>query len=113
MSDAITLAAAAERSSNAQTAKRGSSALILLDWICAIVVLPVQAAWTVLSMPARAAASVMGSVEGYVGKKVKREMKTAGKATAGGGGKGADRKGAAAAAAAGVRVQGRGTKKAM
>ena len=103
MSDAITLAAAAERSSNAQKTNRGSSALTLLDWICATVVLPVQAAWAVLSLPARAATTMLGSMEGYVGRKVHREMKTAGKI-----GRVQERKGPAAA-----RVQGRGSKKAL
>ena len=100
MSDAITLAAAAERSSSAQSAKRGSSALTLLDWICATVVLPVQAAWALLSLPARAATTLLGSMEGYVGKKVRREMKTAGKV-----GGGQERKGTTTSRAQGVRTK--------
>ena len=78
MSDAITLAAAAERS-NSQS--RQGTALVLLDWACAAVVLPVQATWSALSLPGRIAAKALGLVEGYIGGKVRREMKTAGKAT--------------------------------
>lgn len=74
MSDAITLAAAAERSSYSKTSRRGS-AFVLLDWICAAVVLPVQAAWTVASLPAKVASTALGVAEGYVGRKVRRELR--------------------------------------
>lgn len=84
MSDAITLAAAAERSNQARS-RRNSSAGILLDWACAAIVLPAHAAWTILGLPARMATTALGYVEGYVGKKVKRELRTAGKAGSGSG----------------------------
>lgn len=102
MSDAITLAAAAERSSYSTTSRRGS-AFVLLDWICAAVVLPVQAAWTVASLPAKVASTTLDAVEGYVGRKVRREMRTA---TRGSGG--VERKSGGP-----VRALGKGTKKVM
>lgn len=102
MSDAITLAAAAERTSYLKTSRRGS-AFVLLDWICAAVVLPVQAAWTLGSLPAKAATTALGAAEGYVGRKVRREMRTA---TRGSGGY--ERK-----TGGPIRVQGKGMKKAM
>lgn len=76
MADAITLAAAAERSTSQ---KKSSSAAILLDWVCAAVVLPAQTAWTVMSLPARAAARTLEVLEGYLGRKVRTELRTAGK----------------------------------
>lgn len=102
MSDAITLAAAAERSSYSKTSRHGS-AFILLDWICAAVVVPVQAAWKVASLPAKVASTALGAAEGYVGRKVRREMRTA---TRGSGG--SERKSGGP-----VRTQGKGMKKAM
>lgn len=104
MSDAITLAAAAERTITTQNSQRRSSTLTLLDWICAAVVLPIQLAWAILSLPARAAVTVLGSLEGFVGRKVRREMKTAGKATSN-----QERKGPASTRA---QAQGRGMKRA-
>jgi len=82
--DAITLAAAAERS-NQTRSRRNSSAGILLDWACAAIVLPAQAAWTIIGLPARMATAALGFVEGYVGRKVKRELRTAGKTGSGSG----------------------------
>ncbi|KAL8711785.1 MAG: hypothetical protein Q9225_007067 [Loekoesia sp. 1 TL-2023] len=79
MSDAITLAAAAERSSNQSSSRRGSSAFILLDWISAAMFLPLQAAWAVISFPAKFASMLVGTIESYVGNTVRREMKTAGR----------------------------------
>lgn len=79
MSDAITLAAAAERSSSTYLKARQRSAFILLDWICSIVVLPVQAAWVAVSLPARLASSVLEVVEGYFVRNVKRDGKTVGR----------------------------------
>ncbi|KAL8707489.1 MAG: hypothetical protein Q9220_007479 [cf. Caloplaca sp. 1 TL-2023] len=83
MSDAITLAAAAERSSTQQRGRRGSSALIILDWASAAILLPARTAWAVISFPAKLAGVLMGTVEAYVGNKVKREMKTAGRTSSG------------------------------
>ena len=54
----------------------------LFDDMAAVASLPIQICWTVVTLPWRAVASLMGSVaagaEGWVGKKVKREMRTAG-----------------------------------
>ncbi|KAL8935256.1 MAG: hypothetical protein Q9216_005519 [Gyalolechia sp. 2 TL-2023] len=83
MSDAITLAAAAERSSNQSRSRRGSSAFVLLDWASAVFLLPLQAGWAVVSFPAKLASMFMGIVENYVGSKVRREMKTAGRSSSG------------------------------
>lgn len=102
MSDAITLAAAAERSSHSKTSRRGS-AFVLLDWICATVVLPVQTAWTVASLPAKMASTALGAAEGYVGRKVRREMRTATRVSGG-----VERKSGGP-----VRAQGKGMKKVM
>lgn len=79
MTDAITLAAAAERSSSTFSKVRQGSALILLDWVCSIVVLPVQAAWVAVSLPARLATSALEVAEGFFVRKVKREMKATGR----------------------------------
>lgn len=110
MSDAITLAAAAERSNQQRQARRGTFAYVLLDWACAAVVLPVQAGWVVLALPGRVVGTVMRRVEGWVGRKVRREMRTAGRGGGGGGGGGSgsghDRR------TGKERVQGRGVKKA-
>ncbi|KAI4116886.1 MAG: hypothetical protein LQ345_002772 [Seirophora villosa] len=83
MSDAITLAAAAERSSNMTSSRRGSSALIVFDWVSTAVFLPLQATWAIVSFPAKVAGTVMGMLEDYVGNKVRREMKTAGRTSSG------------------------------
>lgn len=82
MSDAITLAAAAERSSS-KSSSRGSSALVLFDWVSTALLLPLQAGWAIVSFPAKVAGMLMSLVEDYVGKKVRREMKTAGRTSSG------------------------------
>lgn len=64
MADAITLAAAAERS-NAQKPKH-SSALILLDWICAAIVLPVQTISMCINLPVQVVRTTVTAIEGYV-----------------------------------------------
>lgn len=77
MSDAITLAAAAERSISSQTARRTSSTLTLLDWLCSAVVLPVQATWALFSLPAKLAATALDRVvERYLGTKKKKKTTT-------------------------------------
>ena len=98
MNDAITLAAAAERG---HAASRRSYASILLDWICAAVVMPAQAVYTLLSLPPRASLKVLGILEGYIGKKVRVEMRTAGRTTSAGHSRNNG----------GSRSQGRGNKK--
>ena len=77
MSDAITLAAAAERS---HSKSRQSAAIVLLDWACTAIIIPVQAMWSLASFPARVAGRAIGMIEGYIGGKVRQEMKTAGRA---------------------------------
>ncbi|KAL9601701.1 MAG: hypothetical protein Q9219_002312 [cf. Caloplaca sp. 3 TL-2023] len=79
MSDAITLAAAAERSSSQSSSRRGSYAFILFAWVSTALVLPLQAGWAVISFPPKVAGFFMGKVENFVGNKVRREMKTAGR----------------------------------
>ena len=82
MADAITLAAAAERSTSQ---KKQGSASILLDWICAAVILPAQTGWAVMSLPARMAARMLEMLEGYLGRKVQVELRTAGRTNKPGG----------------------------
>ena len=82
MNDAITLAAAAERTV-AQNRRRSGYSSVLLDWACAIVVLPAQAAWAVLGLPGRIATKAYTIAEDYVSTKVRREMRTAGRSGAG------------------------------
>ncbi|KAL8870968.1 MAG: hypothetical protein Q9174_003106 [Haloplaca sp. 1 TL-2023] len=83
LSDAITLAAAAERSSTQQRGWRGSSTVVLVDWMAAAILLPLRAAWTIIRFPAQLLTLLLGSVEAYVGNKVRREMKTAGRSSSG------------------------------
>lgn len=79
MSDAITLAAAAERTSTQSRSRRGSSAFVLFDWASTMVILPLQAGWAVISFPTKLAGMIVGIIENYVGSKIRREMKTAGR----------------------------------
>ncbi|KAL1878984.1 hypothetical protein Plec18167_004279 [Paecilomyces lecythidis] len=62
--DAIALAAAAQRST---AGGHQNYALILLDWVCAIVVLPVQATWALASMPSRIATWGLFHVKSVLG----------------------------------------------
>lgn len=85
LSDAITLAAAAERSSQSSRQRRGSGVGLvfnLFDDVAAVVALPIQMCWTVLTLPWKLitslAVSVVAWTDGWVGQKVRREMKTAG-----------------------------------
>lgn len=85
LGDAITLAAAAERTSQSSRQRRGSGVGLLFDLfddVAAVVSVPIQMCWTMVALPWRVAASLAGSVvaeaEGWVGKKVMREMQTAG-----------------------------------
>lgn len=80
LADAITLAAAAERSSQASKQRRGSGIVMMLDWATNAVLIPVQLAWTVVSLPGKMLWWMVGYVEGMLGRKYKREMKTAGRA---------------------------------
>ena len=79
MGDAITLAAAAERSSQSNRQRRGSGVSLMVDWFATITMLPIQIGWTILTLPGKIMAGLAGRLEGYVGQKVRREMKTAGR----------------------------------
>ena len=66
--DALTLAAAAERSSSAAATTKPThgSALILLDWICATIVLPIQAVWwTCAALPLKLAKTALTTTKSY------------------------------------------------
>ena len=102
LGDAITLAAAAERSSLSNRQRRGSGVGLVADWIAIAALLPFQIGWSVVSFPGRIISGVVTQVEDYVGLKIKREMKTAGKVeTRAGNGSGSEKK----------RLQARGQKK--
>ena len=99
LGDAITLAAAAERSSQSSRQRRGSGVgvvLNLFDDMAAMLTWPIQLCWTVLTLPWRIVASLVASVaagaEGWVGQKVRREMKTAGVIDKRGGGGGSEKR---------------------
>ena len=107
LSDAITLAAAAERSSQSSRQRRGSGMGLLInlfDDVTAVLSLPIQMCWTILTLPWKVVASLVGSMsagaDGWVGQKARREMKTAGVVDKRGG-SGSERR----------RVQGRAGKK--
>ena len=100
LSDAITLAAAAERSSQSSRQRRGSGVAFMVDWVTMMAFLPIQIGWSTIALPGHIISSVVSQVEGYVGQKIKKEMKTAGKSESRAG-SGSEKK----------RVQGRGQKK--
>ncbi|MCJ1351117.1 MAG: hypothetical protein MMC33_001099 [Icmadophila ericetorum] len=79
MADAITLAAAAERGN---AASRRGSASVLLDWLCALIVVPIKSAYSAITLPLRAAAMVLRWFEGWVGRQMRVEMRTVGRAAA-------------------------------
>ncbi|KAL1991682.1 hypothetical protein VTN49DRAFT_4990 [Thermomyces lanuginosus] len=62
--DAIALAAAAQRT--AEGANRPRAALILLDWICAMIVVPTQTAMSVAVLPGRIAGRCLERVGGLL-----------------------------------------------
>ena len=101
MSDAITLAAAAERQMSRQ--RRGSGAGLVVEWVTRMALLPAQIIWSVLLFPSRVIGGLFTQVEGYVGQRIRREMKTAGKSEirTGSGTSGTEKR----------RAQGRGQKK--
>lgn len=76
MNDAITLAAAAERSKH--DPGQGVSA-ILFQWFLAAMVLPIQASWEFISLPARVSSKVLAVAKSMIGGKVEKEMRTAGR----------------------------------
>jgi hypothetical protein len=70
MKDAIALAAAAQRGVQGQ---RQQYAAILLDWICACIVLPLQALWSLLTLPSKVASNVITYLISLLGMKVQKE----------------------------------------
>ncbi|KAL8825351.1 MAG: hypothetical protein Q9170_007826 [Blastenia crenularia] len=82
MSDAITLAAAAERSSQARS-RRGSSAGIVADWVSTAITFPLKLTWAIVLFPAKIATVSVGMLEDYLGNKVQRELRTAGRTSSG------------------------------
>ena len=100
MTDAITLAAAAERSTQAGRQRKGLTFFWVIDWAATMALLPLQVTWSAITIPGRVIGSVMSQLEGYVGQKIRREMKTAGRGE-GRIGSGNEKR----------RVQGRGQKK--
>ena len=79
LADAITLAAAAERTSQATKQRRGPGVALMMDWISKAFVLPMQMAWAVLSLPPQIATAMLAYCEDFVASKIRRELKTAGK----------------------------------
>lgn len=76
MNDAITLAAAAERSKH--DPGQGFTAM-MFQWFLAAMVLPIQALWEFASLPARLSSKVLAVAKGLVGRRVEKEMRTAGR----------------------------------
>lgn len=74
---------------------------MFFDWLAAVMLLPMQMSWAVASLPGRVVGSTVVWVEGYVGQKVRREMRTAGRSSEEG--RGGEKR----------RVPGRGQKKAI
>lgn len=72
MQDAISLAAAAQRGVQGQ---RQRYAAILLDWICACVVLPLQALWSLITLPSKLASSAIQYLRSLLGMRTKRDGK--------------------------------------
>lgn len=81
MADAITLAAAAERS-NAQKPKHGS-ALILLDWVCAAIVLPVQTINMCINLPVQVVRTTVTAIEGYISRRFQKQTRTGSRGSGG------------------------------
>ena len=108
MTDAITLAAAAERTSQSNRQRTGPTLTLLFDYIAVAALLPIRVAWGLVTLPGRVIVGVVGRVEGYMGRKIRREMKTAGRVGEGRGGEGRGSSGGERR-----RVAGRGQKKAL
>ena len=70
MNDAITLAAAAERSSQSNRQRQGSGVVLVVDWMTKAVLLPLQVAWSVLSLPAHVASAFVGMIDEVVRGKI-------------------------------------------
>lgn len=102
MTDAITLAAAAERTSQSNRQRSGSGISLLFDYVATVAMLPIRLAWGSVTLPGRVVAGMLGQVEGYMGRKIRRELRTAGRGD-GRGSSGSERR----------RTSARGQKKAM
>ena len=89
MGDAITLAAAAER--GIHNFNRKSSVAVIWGWGAWAAALPVQTAWATVAWSMRMGRLGVGVVEGYIGGKVRREVKTATGKGGGGSESGRDR----------------------
>lgn len=79
MTDAITLAAAAERTSQSNRQRSGPTITLLFDYIAVAALLPIRLVWGLVKLPGRVVVGVVGRVEGYMGRKIRRELKTAGR----------------------------------
>ena len=75
LTDAITLAAAAER--NVSNFSRKSYAAMLFEWVSAALLLPWQAAYSLAILPLRFTGSALGVVDGVARGKIRKEMRTA------------------------------------
>ncbi|KAI9826655.1 MAG: hypothetical protein M1832_006251 [Thelocarpon impressellum] len=74
LSDALALAAAAAQSGQRQ---RQGFAVILIDWMCAAVVLPLQALWAIMNLPLTALTTLFGFVSAATpGRKRGRERRS-------------------------------------
>jgi hypothetical protein len=102
MKDAIALAAAAQRGVQGQ---RQRYAAVLLDWICACVVLPLQALWSLILLPSRLASSVLSYLRSLLGMQTKKERSSSRH------GKSRDRERERDTMGKGAMTTGRGTKK--
>jgi len=102
MSDAITLAAAAERSSQSNKQRRGSGVYMVVDWIAAAMLLPMQIFLAIMAIPGKAIGAVLAEVEIFAGGVMRRQMSTESKEGRGSGSSSEKR-----------RPSGRGQKKAL
>ncbi len=102
MSDAITLAAAAERSSQSNKQRRGSGVYMVVDWIAAAMLLPMQIFLAIMAIPGKAIGAVLAEVERFAGGVMRRQMSTESKEGRGSGSSSEKR-----------RPSGRGQKKAL
>ena len=82
LSDAITLAAAAERSSQVNRQRRGLGVTAIVDWVAMMAVLPMQIGWSIITLPGSIVGGLVRHVEGNIGQKIRRELRTAGKGDA-------------------------------
>ncbi|KAJ5524227.1 hypothetical protein N7494_010877 [Penicillium frequentans] len=83
--DALSLAAAAQRSS---ISRRSSYAFTLVDWACACIVVPAQLASSILSLPSRAANRCLATAKSILGRppaQKPRSKSSKGKSAQGGG----------------------------